>query len=43
MKIEWHVPGKDAHSKCLNIMDQWLDGKGSKGKDDKSVTWKTLV
>ena len=43
VKIEWDVPGKDAHSKCQNIMLRWLDGKGTKGKYGKPVTWKTLI
>ena len=43
VKIEWDVPGKDVVSKCQNIMVRWLDGKGTKGKNGKPVTWKTLI
>ena len=43
VKNEWDVPGKDVVSKCQNIMLLWLDGKGTKGKESKPVTWKTLI
>ena len=43
VNIEWNVPGVNAHSKCQNVVGHWLDGKGTKGKDGKPVTWTTLI
>ena len=43
VKNEWDVPGMHVVSKCQNIISQWLDGKGTKGKEGKRVTWKTLI
>ena len=42
VKTEWDIPGASVHSKCQNIVDHWLDGKGTKGKHGKPVTWMTL-
>ena len=38
---EWSAPGR-AESRCQNIVEQWLRGRGKKGSKGKPVTWRTV-
>ena len=39
---EWDAPGS-SESRCQNIVEQWLKGRGKKGSKGKPVTWRTVV